>query len=413
MFEHIRKGEIEKAEANKKFYDEYFSVADLPAEFYLETVFKVFQDFHLPRGLFEYQGRRVNPAAIRKTALLTVGRRARRHLLGGADRGGARSLHLDQAVPQETLCAGRRRTLRRILRNALADADLSAGPKYYPGEQLIFCVNPTNDAVILGPFRGELLRAILTAFAALILLGVAPASAGKLHAHAARFGRDEAGTARTASDSCSAEGEPASFAVDTGAYSSIITDEKRVALGLSQSLLRKMQLLADGRLIKYYTWTSLQIGDLHADNVLFSILPPGPASAVTGVGDDTDGILGPDIMANYDVDLDFGASEDQFLLPGPLSGAVVYWTKQPYAKIPFRLDEGLKIRFTITLDGKPLEVIMDTGAKTTVINVSHLRSIMGWSSDPPPNSFTRRSRMERRGWATPIRSNNSRSADWR
>lgn len=72
LFEHIRKGEDEKADANRKFYDEYFSVSDLPAEFYLETVQKVFQEFHLPRGLFEYRGRRVNPAAIRKTSLLTV-----------------------------------------------------------------------------------------------------------------------------------------------------------------------------------------------------------------------------------------------------------------------------------------------------------------------------------------------------
>jgi len=72
LFEHIRKGEDERADANKKFYDEYFSVSDLPAEFYLETVRKVFQEFELPRGRFEYRGRRVEPAAIRKTALLTV-----------------------------------------------------------------------------------------------------------------------------------------------------------------------------------------------------------------------------------------------------------------------------------------------------------------------------------------------------
>jgi polyhydroxyalkanoate depolymerase len=72
LFEHIRKGEDEKADANRKFYDEYFSVSDLPAEFYLETVQNVFQEFHLARGLFHYRGRRVEPAAIRKTALLTV-----------------------------------------------------------------------------------------------------------------------------------------------------------------------------------------------------------------------------------------------------------------------------------------------------------------------------------------------------
>ena len=72
LFEHIRKGEDDKADANKKFYDEYFSVADLPAEFYLETVQKVFQEYELPRGRLEYRGMRVEPAAIRKTALLTI-----------------------------------------------------------------------------------------------------------------------------------------------------------------------------------------------------------------------------------------------------------------------------------------------------------------------------------------------------
>jgi len=72
LFDHIRKGEDEKAEANRKFYDEYFAVADLPAEFYLETVRKVFQEYHLPRGIFEFRGAKVSPGAIRKTALLTV-----------------------------------------------------------------------------------------------------------------------------------------------------------------------------------------------------------------------------------------------------------------------------------------------------------------------------------------------------
>ena len=62
----------QKADANRKFYDEYFAVSDLPAEFYLETVRKVFQEYHLPRGMFEYRGEPVDPAAIRKTALLTV-----------------------------------------------------------------------------------------------------------------------------------------------------------------------------------------------------------------------------------------------------------------------------------------------------------------------------------------------------
>jgi poly(3-hydroxybutyrate) depolymerase len=72
LYGDIVKGNDAKAAAKRKFYDEYFSVADLPAEFFLETVRKVFQEHHLPRGIFEHHGRRVDPGAIKTTALLTV-----------------------------------------------------------------------------------------------------------------------------------------------------------------------------------------------------------------------------------------------------------------------------------------------------------------------------------------------------
>ena len=72
LFSHILKGELAKADANRRFYDEYFSVADLPSEFYLETVQKVFQEQHLAKGIYTYRNRRVDPRAIRKTSLLTV-----------------------------------------------------------------------------------------------------------------------------------------------------------------------------------------------------------------------------------------------------------------------------------------------------------------------------------------------------
>jgi polyhydroxyalkanoate depolymerase len=72
LYNDFATGETEKAKTIASFYDEYFSVADLPAEFYLETVKSIFQDYELARGLLTYRGRRVNPAAIERTALLTV-----------------------------------------------------------------------------------------------------------------------------------------------------------------------------------------------------------------------------------------------------------------------------------------------------------------------------------------------------
>ena len=72
LYRHLVAGELEKADAIRLFYDEYFAVNDLPAEFYLETVEKVFQTYDLPLGKLSYRGRIVNPAAIRRTALMTV-----------------------------------------------------------------------------------------------------------------------------------------------------------------------------------------------------------------------------------------------------------------------------------------------------------------------------------------------------
>ena len=72
LYEHLVEGRTEEAETIKTFYEEYLAVNDLPAEFYLETVEKVFQTYDLPRGVLQYRGRTVNTKAIRRTALFTV-----------------------------------------------------------------------------------------------------------------------------------------------------------------------------------------------------------------------------------------------------------------------------------------------------------------------------------------------------
>jgi polyhydroxyalkanoate depolymerase len=72
LYQHLVKGETGKAEAIESFYREYFAVMDLPAEFYLETVAKIFQDHELPQGKLTCRGRLVDPGAIRRTALFTI-----------------------------------------------------------------------------------------------------------------------------------------------------------------------------------------------------------------------------------------------------------------------------------------------------------------------------------------------------
>ena len=72
LFNHLIEGDGDSVAAHKKFYDEYLSVMDLTAEFYLSTVEAVFQRHDLPNGTLRWRGIPVRPEAIRRTALMTV-----------------------------------------------------------------------------------------------------------------------------------------------------------------------------------------------------------------------------------------------------------------------------------------------------------------------------------------------------
>lgn len=72
MFKHLTTGDQESARMTKEFYEEYRSVCDMTAEFYLQTVDLVFQTHALPRGEMTHRGRRVDPAAITDVALLAI-----------------------------------------------------------------------------------------------------------------------------------------------------------------------------------------------------------------------------------------------------------------------------------------------------------------------------------------------------
>jgi poly(3-hydroxybutyrate) depolymerase len=72
MFKHLVEGDEESAAATQRFYDEYRSVCDMTAEFYLQTVEVVFQKHSLPDGKLVHRGKKVDPKAIKDTALLAI-----------------------------------------------------------------------------------------------------------------------------------------------------------------------------------------------------------------------------------------------------------------------------------------------------------------------------------------------------
>jgi polyhydroxyalkanoate depolymerase len=118
LYEHLAKKETKEAEAIKTFYDEYFAVLDIPAEFYIETVRLVFQEALLARGLLTHRGQMVDPAKIKRTALLTVegerddvcalGQTAAAHDLCWGLRPYMRRHHLQTGVGHYGLFSGKR-----------------------------------------------------------------------------------------------------------------------------------------------------------------------------------------------------------------------------------------------------------------------------------------------------------------
>jgi len=135
LFGHIIDGDEAKAAVTKDFYDEYFAVLDLPAEFYLETVEWIFQESRLAAGTLSYRGNPVNTRAIRRTALLTVegerddicglGQTAAAHDLCAGIKPFRKRHHMQAGVGHYGVFSGRRweQHIYPIVRNMILSAD--------------------------------------------------------------------------------------------------------------------------------------------------------------------------------------------------------------------------------------------------------------------------------------------------
>lgn len=117
-FKLMRDDKHEEAEAIRAFYDEYLAVCDLPAEFYLDTMRRVFIEWHLARGCLQWRGRRVDCGAITRTRLLTVegakddicgiGQTAAAHTLCSGLDAELRTAHVQEGAGHYGVFSGRR-----------------------------------------------------------------------------------------------------------------------------------------------------------------------------------------------------------------------------------------------------------------------------------------------------------------
>ena len=135
LYLHLVKGDGDSAQKHREFYDEYLAVMDLCAEFYLQTVETVFIRHALPKGQMTHRGIRIDPAKIRRVALMTV-EGENDDISGVGQTEAAHELCVN--IPdraQGALAAAERRALRRVQRLALPRRDRAAHRRFRAVEQ--------------------------------------------------------------------------------------------------------------------------------------------------------------------------------------------------------------------------------------------------------------------------------------
>jgi predicted aspartyl protease len=97
----------------------------------------------------------------------------------------------------------------------------------------------------------------------------------------------------------------------------------------------------------------------------------------------TIGFLGPDIMGRFDLELDFAAGKLRLFDPHHCPGMVVYWTKSPYAVVPMTADSAGHVVVPVSLDGKDIKAVLDTGASHSTITTGEARVLFGLDKTNP------------------------------
>ena len=162
----------------------------------------------------------------------------------------------------------------------------------------------------------------------------------------------------------SLEGHPLSFLVDTGGISTTIKWEqaRELRLPVKQSL-RKLTGVGGSMLNFTVTGENFSIGDLRVHNLPIYVESRSLA--------DADGTLAPDILRNYDVDIDFPHGSLSLISPDRCAGA----DRADAAVIAMDVAQNGHVRFPVKIDGKTIMATLDTGSTISLINMQAAASL--------------------------------------
>jgi Predicted aspartyl protease len=159
---------------------------------------------------------------------------------------------------------------------------------------------------------------------------------------------------------------PLHMQIDTGGYVTAFAENKVQELGLPVDVHpgSGISLLGGIVLRRFVTLSDFRIGTLKTRSLTYPMLPSG--FLPPGV----DGLLSPDLIANFDLDLDFANGKASLFSPDHCDGKIAWWTTQDQlTAIPITRDDALHISMKVNLDGEEIKAVIDTGASRTVMSM--------------------------------------------
>jgi len=185
--------------------------------------------------------------------------------------------------------------------------------------------------------------------------------------------------------------------LDTGGWSTEVTSQAAADLGLPYVSIRYSEVnLAGEESHQAASVETFSIGRLTTKSVEFVV---SPEKCLFLDEPQYVGILAPNVLKNYDVDIDFGGNKLSLLSPDHCEGRVIYWPAGVVAVVPTRVLRSGHILVPVKLDGKDVDAILDTGTSTTTLMIPIAEDEFGLTMGSPDTP--KASEMpERRGAVT-------------
>jgi predicted aspartyl protease len=163
---------------------------------------------------------------------------------------------------------------------------------------------------------------------------------------------------------------PLRFAVDTGGVFSAISRPAVQALGIRPAPISQRFDIRDvggAEITDYARIKYLTLAQFRSENLTLMI---------SGMAQGEDGVLAPDLLRNFDIELDF-ANQTMNLFKQPrCDDHVVYWTDD-FVKLPMEITEQGHIRIPVLVNGTTVKATVDTGAPHTLIGDNAVKAIIG------------------------------------